>query len=198
MVLQSFLQMCCSQKLVPVVGSPLLVCRLLPCHNMKQPLPHCDVAVADGLHLPYRSGSATPPAQLQYDFISFYNTSSGHVNPPGNLPVYFVLQILSCLPKNPIAFAMDYLSRRHSAQLGSVPQRDGIRSHAGALDGVLCIAVLHHISTVKRRIAMLAELARTLHCGGRALVTVWASEQEQPGKLAKWERIGQGGAASRA
>ena len=57
---------------------------------------------------------------------------------------------------------------------------------------MLCIAVLHHISTLERRLAMLAELARVLRCGGRALVTVWASEQEQPGKLAKWEPIGKG------
>ena len=57
---------------------------------------------------------------------------------------------------------------------------------------MLCIAVLHHISTVERRVAMLAELARVLRCGGRAVVTVWASEQEQPGKLAKWEPIGPG------
>jgi alkylated DNA repair protein alkB family protein 8 len=63
---------------------------------------------------------------------------------------------------------------------------------------VLCIAVLHHISTVERRITMLSELARTLRCGGRALVTVWASQQEQPGKLAKWEPIGQGSAASQS
>ena len=88
-----------------------------------------------------------------------------------------------------IAFATICLLRRRRAQLGS---------HAGALDGVLCIAVLHHISTVERRIAMLAELARTLRCGGRVLVTVWASQQEQPGKLAKWEPIGQGGAAAQA
>ena len=39
---------------------------------------------------------------------------------------------------------------------------------------------------------MLAELARVLRCGGRAIVTVWASEQEQPGKLAKWLPIGPG------
>jgi len=62
----------------------------------------------------------------------------------------------------------------------------------GSLDGVLCIAVLHHISTVERRLVMLAELARVLRCGGRAIVTVWASEQEQPGKLAKWLPIGPG------
>lgn len=57
---------------------------------------------------------------------------------------------------------------------------------------MLCIAVLHHISTVERRVAMLVELARVLRYGGRAIVTVWASEQEQPGKLAKWEPIGPG------
>lgn len=42
---------------------------------------------------------------------------------------------------------------------------------------------------------MLSELARVLRPGGSALVTVWASEQ-QPGKLAKWEPIGQGGQAA--
>ena len=57
---------------------------------------------------------------------------------------------------------------------------------------MLCIAVLHHISTLERRLAMLAQLARVLRGGGRALVTVWALEQEQPGKLAKWEPIGEG------
>ena len=31
-------------------------CRLQPSYGSRQPLPLCDVAVADGLHLPYRSG----------------------------------------------------------------------------------------------------------------------------------------------
>ena len=34
----------------------LPACRLSPSYGSRQPLPHCDVAVADGLNLPYRSG----------------------------------------------------------------------------------------------------------------------------------------------
>ena len=46
-----------------------------------------------------------PIAQVQphlmhsCNLISFYNTSLGHVNPPGRLPVYFGLQIMACLPR---------------------------------------------------------------------------------------------------
>eukprot|EP00884_Botryococcus_braunii_P003339 jgi/Botrbrau1/13005/Bobra.0389s0004.1 len=59
----------------------------------------------------------------------------------------------------------------------------------GAFDGVLCIAVLHHISSRARRIRLLKELVRVLRSGGTALVTVWATEQEEPHKLAKWHPI---------
>lgn len=57
---------------------------------------------------------------------------------------------------------------------------------------MLCIAVLHHISSRRRRLRLLAELARVLRPRGRALVTVWASEQEEPAKLQKWEPINAG------
>lgn len=53
----------------------------------------------------------------------------------------------------------------------------------------MCIAVLHHISSSARRVRLLRELARVLRPGGRALVTVWASQQEEPGKLDKWQPI---------
>lgn len=49
--------------------------------------------------------------------------------------------------------------------------------------------MLHHISSEARRARLLAELARALRPGARALVTVWASRQEEPAKLAKWERM---------
>ncbi|CAF1078973.1 unnamed protein product [Rotaria sordida] len=45
-------------------------------------------------------------------------------------------------------------------------------------DGVICIAVLHHISTEARRLLALKEIVRILKPGGQALVTVWAKEQE--------------------
>ncbi|KAA6429599.1 MAG: tRNA methyltransferase 9 [Trebouxia sp. A1-2] len=56
-------------------------------------------------------------------------------------------------------------------------------------DAVLSIAVLHHITTPARRIHMLKELLRILRPAGKALVTVWATHQEDMKKLAKWQPI---------
>ena len=56
-------------------------------------------------------------------------------------------------------------------------------------DAVLCIAVLHHMASVERRIALLQQLLDVLVPGGRALVTVWATEQENMKKVAKWEPL---------
>lgn len=56
-------------------------------------------------------------------------------------------------------------------------------------DGVLCIAVLHHIASPGRRMALLAQLARVLRPGGRALVTVWATQQENMRKVRSWRPI---------
>lgn len=44
-------------------------------------------------------------------------------------------------------------------------------------DAVICIAVLHHLSTAERRERLLRELLRVLRPGGRACITVWAMEQ---------------------
>jgi alkylated DNA repair protein alkB homolog 8 len=59
----------------------------------------------------------------------------------------------------------------------------------GSCDGVLCIAVLHHISSVQRRVQFLEELRRILKPGGRAIITVWVSEQSDQRKFAKWKRL---------
>ncbi|KAG8193528.1 hypothetical protein JTE90_003739 [Oedothorax gibbosus] len=45
-------------------------------------------------------------------------------------------------------------------------------------DALISIAVIHHMATRARRIEALRELARVLKPGGRALVYVWAFEQE--------------------
>lgn len=60
----------------------------------------------------------------------------------------------------------------------------------GSMDAVLCIAVLHHISTPQRRLQMLCEVARLLQPGGQALVTVWSTKQENPARtIAKWKPV---------
>jgi alkylated DNA repair protein alkB family protein 8 len=45
-------------------------------------------------------------------------------------------------------------------------------------DSVISIAVIHHFSTKTLRIAALTEIHRILKVGGRALIYVWAYEQE--------------------
>ncbi|XP_061484662.1 alkylated DNA repair protein alkB homolog 8 isoform X2 [Rhineura floridana] len=49
---------------------------------------------------------------------------------------------------------------------------------SGSCDACISIAVIHHFSTVERRLATLCELVRLLRPGGKALVYVWALEQE--------------------
>ncbi|XP_062842129.1 alkylated DNA repair protein alkB homolog 8 [Trichomycterus rosablanca] len=49
---------------------------------------------------------------------------------------------------------------------------------SSTFDAVVSIAVIHHLSTQERRLAAVTELVRLLKVGGRALIYVWAMEQE--------------------
>lgn len=49
----------------------------------------------------------------------------------------------------------------------------------GVFDAVICIAVVHHLSTEERRVMALREMRRILKSGGRMLVYVWALEQDR-------------------
>ncbi|KAL8191047.1 UNVERIFIED_CONTAM: hypothetical protein K2H54_066959 [Gekko kuhli] len=67
---------------------------------------------------------------------------------------------------------------------------------SGSCDACISIAVVHHFSTAERRLAALCELVRLLRPGGRALVYVWAMEQEynkQKSKYLKEKRATRGG-----
>lgn len=46
-----------------------------------------------------------------------------------------------------------------------------------AFDATLCIAVLHHMASVERRYAVIAELVRITRPGGEVMVQAWAFEQ---------------------
>ncbi|GFO09157.1 alkylated DNA repair protein alkb homolog 8 [Plakobranchus ocellatus] len=72
----------------------------------------------------------------------------------------------------------------------------------GSFDVVLCIAVIHHMATKNRRAKALSEVVRILRKGGKALVYVWAMEQElhktqskyiKPGRQQKQDAIGNEG-----
>jgi SAM-dependent methyltransferase len=57
-----------------------------------------------------------------------------------------------------------------------LPFRDGI------FDAAICIAVLHHLASLDRRVAVIRELLRIVRPGGRIMVQAWAMEQEQGSK----------------
>lgn len=53
-------------------------------------------------------------------------------------------------------------------------------------DGVLCIAVIHHLATHERRRRAVQEIARVLCKGGRALIYVWARDQRLQDKMSTY------------
>lgn len=61
----------------------------------------------------------------------------------------------------------------HAADIIRLPMRDEI------FDVCMCIAVLHHLSTLKRRQAAVRECARVLRRGGKIMFLAWAQEQKE-------------------
>lgn len=62
-----------------------------------------------------------------------------------------------------------------------------------SMDSILCIAVLHHISSEERRLQVLKEALRVLKLNGTGLITVWSTQQENPQKtIEKWKIIDNG------
>lgn len=100
------------------------------------------------------------------------------------------LTLLRTPQLQPPAAAASRPSRLPCCHAPQVADGLGLPYRPGSFDAVLCIAVLHHMSSPARRVQMLAQIAAVLRPGGRALVTVWATQQEQPKKTVdKWHRI---------
>jgi len=77
-------------------------------------------------------------------------------------------------------------SRGHSsvqADIVNLPYRDQ------AFDSVICIAVLHHLSTEERRVEALRECMRIVRQGGDALFYAWAMEQKMPAENAQKVKV---------
>lgn len=49
----------------------------------------------------------------------------------------------------------------------------------GIFDAAISIAVIHHLSTIERRVIALQDMLRILTQGGKALIYVWAKEQDE-------------------
>ncbi|XP_056416304.1 alkylated DNA repair protein alkB homolog 8 [Hyla sarda] len=61
---------------------------------------------------------------------------------------------------------------------------------SGSFDACISIAVIHHFATEERRLAAIQELLRLLRSGGKALVYVWAMEQEYKKNKSKYLKEG--------
>ena len=55
----------------------------------------------------------------------------------------------------------------------------------GFADGVICIAVIHHLATKDRRKRALTEMTRILKSGGKCLIYAWAKDQKESNYLQK-------------
>ncbi|GAU98511.1 hypothetical protein RvY_09648 [Ramazzottius varieornatus] len=66
------------------------------------------------------------------------------------------------------------------ADILSLPYRNS------CCDAVLCIAVIHHMSSEERRVQALSEIARVLADGGLALLYVWSIEQNRDQKKSSY------------
>ncbi|CAL8070392.1 unnamed protein product [Calicophoron daubneyi] len=83
----------------------------------------------------------------------------------------------SVIPTIPILAPTLALERRFDVTVGDILRLPYCSTR---LDFFICIAVLHHLSTVDRRLEALNELARLLRPGGRGMIEVWAKEQRDP------------------
>tara|TARA_B100000767_G_C19559995_1_gene448620 strand:- start:77 stop:697 length:621 start_codon:yes stop_codon:yes gene_type:complete len=52
-----------------------------------------------------------------------------------------------------------------------------VRLKSDLVDGIICIAVFHHLSTVEHRIEALKEMKRLVKPGGKILISVWSINQ---------------------
>lgn len=93
--------------------------------------------------------------------------------------VNFVLGMDACLP------LIHLTSTKHSHQ----PKKDlfggdimNIPLRNESVDAVICIAVLHHLSTEERRIKAIQQLSTILRSGGKILMYTWALDQGKGGK----------------
>ena len=87
----------------------------------------------------------------------------------------------------PMAFGFDTcrslvdLAAKHAGSSAQLLVADALHIpfRSNVFEGGICIAVLHHITTVERRVRLIRECARILAVGSHLLLYAWAHEQEK-------------------
>ncbi|KAJ7995289.1 hypothetical protein DPEC_G00242990 [Dallia pectoralis] len=155
--------------------------------------------------------SRTDACRLEAKFVhSVYNEIAGHFSDTRHSPWPRVRHFLTLLAPgsvvadvgsgngkylgvNPDAFAMGCDRSTALVQICSergfqafVSDALSVPLRSGVCDACISIAVIHHLSTQERRQAAIEELVRLLRPGGRALIYVWAMEQEYNKQKSKY------------
>jgi alkylated DNA repair protein alkB family protein 8 len=68
---------------------------------------------------------------------------------------------------------------RRDCFCSDISRDTGLAFRPSLFDAVISIAVLHHIPSLRGRLAALEQISRSLRPGGRALIYVWAMEQQE-------------------
>jgi ubiquinone/menaquinone biosynthesis C-methylase UbiE len=96
------------------------------------------------------------------------------------------------LRKDCVMYACDPCEKLVNIAKQKHPHADVIVANGKALpyrsstfDAVLSIAVLHHLESEDSRLVFLKEMHRVMKPGGRAFITVWATDAQKP----KWKAI---------
>ncbi|KAK2847126.1 hypothetical protein Q5P01_010125 [Channa striata] len=150
-------------------------------------------------------------ARLEEEYVhQVYNTIASHFSSTRHSPWPRVCHFLSSLPPgtvladvgcgngkylgvNPEVIAMGCDRSNALVQICAergfqafVSDALSVPLRTASCDACISIAVIHHFSTQERRLAALRELVRLLKPGGRALIYVWAFEQEYNKQKSKY------------
>ncbi|XP_039282526.1 alkylated DNA repair protein alkB homolog 8 [Nilaparvata lugens] len=153
-------------------------------------------------------------ARLEYQHVhQVYNKISSHFSQTRYRAWPNVAEFVTSLPLGSVLFDVGcgngkYFGLNHNIfELGS-DRSDGLlaecRQRGGfesvqcdclrlplldrCVDGLICIAVIHHLATRDRRVEAVREMARVLRVGGRGLVYVWAKDQQRGNVQSKYLR----------
>ncbi|XP_049634521.1 alkylated DNA repair protein alkB homolog 8 [Suncus etruscus] len=170
----------------------------------------CDSQTEPGPTFPESEGAAS---QLEQDYVHrVYEEIARHFSSTRHSPWPHIAEFLRTLPAGSIVADIGcgngkYLGinkelfmvgcDRSSSLVDICRERQfqafvcdalAIPIRSGSCDACISIAVIHHLATTERRVAALQELLRLLRPGGKALIYVWAMEQEYNQKKSKYLR----------
>ncbi|KAK2496757.1 hypothetical protein MC885_005709 [Smutsia gigantea] len=140
-------------------------------------------------------------SQLEQEYVHrVYEEIAGHFSSTRHTPWPRIVEFLKALPSKLDSFLLTFrkIGCDRSQKLVEICRERRFQAfvcdalavpiRSGSCDACISIAVIHHFATAERRVAALQELVRLLRPGGKALIYVWAMEQEYNKEKSKYLR----------